>query len=561
MTAQEALATAKKHHFWIISVVVVLIAVLCWQIANSAVSDEYAKRKSIIEGKFKQVADIQAKKDHPNELFAKGVQVEHDVLKKMTLTAWIKLHDRQKERLIWPDVISPRFTRIVPKLPLDEEIPADLREQYMNFIRDEFPNLYEIIDVRKLVTVKADKKKAKPEAKGRAPGGMGLAGPGNMGQREQEWIGKVAWDEKHRDNLESHYIWRKTPTTKQVRYAQEDLWIYAALLKIIANTNGSQKEHLFMPVKRINALDVGRDASVAISAGMKGTGKGAAGMGAGASGAPGGMGAAGMPGANAADPKAGDKALDDLRFVDDKCVPISGGDKLPYAEFKMVPVRFSLVMNQMKVSDLLVHCANSPLPVEIRRWRVNPSGENGVIRPDQSSGGGAGATGGMPGAQRMGGGGGQAGGGQGMVGLAGGGRRAGNEAEVAPDDVEVEVIGMVYLFNPPDIAKLGTGGEGQPGAAASPPAAGQDQTKPVNEPGVVPPVNPPDAEKSPPEQPAAGRPVEPASDKEGDQPGDDARPPSEEPAEEEGAQPADEEMEEGAGEEAEAKPEDETADG
>jgi hypothetical protein len=34
---------------------------------------------------------------------------------------------------------------------------------------------------------------------------------------------------------------------------------------------------------------------------------------------------------------------------------------------------------------------------------------------------------------------------------------AGAEAELGPSDVKVEIVGCVYLFNPPDVAKLGTG--------------------------------------------------------------------------------------------------------
>lgn len=558
MTAPEALAMAKKHHFWIVSIIVVLVAVLSWQMANSAVSAVYAQRKSAIEGKYKLLVDISGKANHPNESFAKGVQVEHDKLKVMTLEAWNKLYNRQKEKLIWPDVISPRFTRIVPKLGLDEEIPADLREQYMNFIRDEIPKLYEVIDVRRLETIRREPRRGQPKANERAPAAMGIGNQGGMNREEKEWFGKVAWDEKHRDNLESHYEWRKTPTTKQVRYAQEDIWIYRALLHIIANTNGDQKEHLFMPIKSIKALDVGRDASVAINASMKGASSSTT------TAMPPAPGAAGPAGA---DPKAGDKALDDMRFVNDKCVPIPGGEKLPYAEFKMIPVRFLLVMNQMKVSDLLVHCANSPLPVEIRRWRINPSGEGGVIRTEQGS---AGAT---PGAAT-------AGtsatprsantssrptaGSGGMVGLGSNSRRSGEETEISPDDVDLEVIGMIYLFNPPDIGKLGTGGEGQPGTSGAAPTT---VPPPVQAEPAQPAVPPSDGASPPGELPAdkpvAEQPSGPEKGGADDESVSEPEAPPEETAEEPATEdaPAEEAMDAEATDEASSTPEEDAAEG
>ena len=46
----------------------------------------------------------------------------------------------------------------------------------------------------------------------------------------------------------------------------------------------------------------------------------------------------------------------------------------PYAEFKMMPIRMKLVMKEQKVPEVLVKCANSNMPIEIRQVRINPGG-------------------------------------------------------------------------------------------------------------------------------------------------------------------------------------------
>ena len=45
--------------------------------------------------------------------------------------------------------------------------------------------------------------------------------------------------------------------------AQEDLWVYEALLRIIENTNQGYTSYYNAPVKEIDALQIGADASKA----------------------------------------------------------------------------------------------------------------------------------------------------------------------------------------------------------------------------------------------------------------------------------------------------------
>jgi hypothetical protein len=137
---------------------------------------------------------------------------------------------------------------------------------------------------------------------------------------------------------------------------------------------------------------------------------------------------------------------------------------------KRMPVRLQLQVDIRRLNRLLAECGNANLPLEIRQVRINPpaggAGGGGM-------GGGMGGGGGMPMMGNMGAGaggapppmggeggmmGGGAMGGGAMGGMMGGMGR-GRVATIAAQsyDVNVELFGLVYIYNPPNQSKLGTG--------------------------------------------------------------------------------------------------------
>ncbi len=170
----------------------------------------------------------------------------------------------------------------------------------------------------------------------------------------------------------------------------------------------------------------------------------------------------------------------DGRYVDEQYQPLKAtrlrgsltsrdpNDAL-LAVAKRMPVRIRFKIDQRRLNRALAECGNSRLPIEVRQVRIN--------RPAAASSGGgggggaAGAGGGfdapaadMPG-MAMGGGGGTGfgappglGGGEGMGGMFGGGRPgAGSvgDASVDPNLIDVELYGIVYIYNPVNKSQLG----------------------------------------------------------------------------------------------------------
>ncbi len=73
-------------------------------------------------------------------------------------------------------------------------------------------------------------------------------------------VGVLEWDESDRNRIMRQFQWEETPDTQTVRLAQEDLWVYEALLRIIEKTNkGTTYENA--AIKGVLALEIGKQAA------------------------------------------------------------------------------------------------------------------------------------------------------------------------------------------------------------------------------------------------------------------------------------------------------------
>lgn len=479
-----ALAVVKKYHFWILSVVVLITGAVVWQMASSALARAFEADKGKIEAATKSLDPFGG--EPPNASFKQKVDQMHDALKQDVAVVWKELYEKQVGLFVWPDLIAPDIAKLQP----GEPIPPRLLAFYNNnIVRDEWHRVLEEIDLRR---PKVDEENA-----GGAPGGM-FGGNANANLE-----GLVVWDEAAREAIVNRYYSESPPSDLKVRLTQEDLWIFEhSLIPVVNLVNASAHDAADATIKRIEVLDL---AQWAINAANEsnfalykpGSGKpgrgggmmggGMAGMGGmpggpggvsegmmpggapgGPGGAPGAPGESGAAAGGAGAAGSGDAALIDNRYLDDQGKPLKG--EPPYSEFKQMFVYMRFIMNQRKLPDLLAACANVPLPIETRQVRIHVSDPTGGASQGGAAGGPMGMMGGMMPGMEMGGmpGGGMPGGGMGgfrppvvmgggmggFGGMGGGGQSL--PIEAGPFDAQVELSGVVYLYNAPDIAKLGS---------------------------------------------------------------------------------------------------------
>jgi hypothetical protein len=530
------LSVVKKYQFWVLGGTLVLISLVCWWLATAGLAAQFQTRQSKIEGAFKS-AIIQP--NHPNENVIKNIKEQHEALKRGVFNAWTVLYEEQKEKNRFPvEALGEEFQKKFENLKFPkEELDRPYRETYQNYIKRHLPKLRARIDARRPKEEKEETPAGGGHPAGRdAPPGAGLGAGGPMAGGaaraagggfggEVEWVGVVDWDENgDYARLVSRFDWQEAPSTLAVLLAQEDLWVYEALLQVIRNTNEGATNQANAAVKRIESLDIGRDAAAAwrdseaavisskpgagamtggpdAAMGQPGMMPGGGGMLPGGGGMmPGGGGmmpGAGGMGAGGAATGSADSALVGYRYVDNNWQPLAATEaeypyaKHPYAEFKMMPIRMSLIMDQRRLPRFLVECGNSNMPIEVRRVRILKT----QVAPQDLASPAAGAAGGgmLPGGMGAPGGlptrpaGGFGAGGGGLGGLGGGyGQAMGAPGqENTAYDIPVEIHAVIYIYLPPDFEKLGTG------AAAAGPEAAPVAGTPAAAPPVAPPAAPP----------------------------------------------------------------------
>lgn len=358
---------------------------------------------------------------------------------------------------------------------------------------------------------------------GGASGGMtgaagGAAGRGGMGATTEDpsWaqqkypglppykerrrvVGNVDWPEPEIYTLPT---WEAEtyPKSIEVWYAQETLWVYEALISVVAETNKAYDTIAKAPVKCVENMLIGQQAATewgtlkttigdltgASAANAMGDMMGSSSMMMSSSSM--GSSSMGSMGSSSSGGSAEMQAADAIlmgRYLDLEGKPLLASDKPSFAEFNMMPVCLKVVIDQRRVPELLVSCANSAMPIDVKHIRVCPDNNVPFTMPVESTasadmmGMGGSMMGGssMMGSSSMGGssaGGasGGAGGARGSMDGAGGpggsetggveiGRSELGLSEYGADAIRVEIFGVINIYNEPNKDAFGTGKEAQ----------------------------------------------------------------------------------------------------
>lgn len=490
------LAPVAKHWFWIATGLVLLGSVGVWWIASGDLINQFQANKSKIEADANSVNTVSSKLDeHPNPKTHAEMEKLISASEQAVLDAWTTVYESQQDILVWPvEELTEDFVKEFRDLtPIELKVPfptpeADEKEtsllnQYRYYIGNVLPGIAEI--AKSKWTASFDKSGGGMGAMGGSAlmgsgsesyGGYGSGQPGVTGVDEGPL---VRWDTASQEKLlDDLFPWRASgapPKTLNVLYSQENLWILRQLMQIIADVNGDVAQRFQAKIHNINRIAIG--SSVSTTAGvltkpamgaMGGMGDGSmmsggsyedmgSSMDMGSSGMSdmrgmGGMeGMAGMGAGVEVDPG-------DNRYVDVAGKPLlasqlrsalssNSPDDAKIAVAKRIPIMMSLKMDQRAVPDLIAKCGSAQLMVEVRQVRILPTGasSNMMAGGDMGSGSGGGGYGGMAMMESSG-----MGAGSGM---AMGGGTPGNEQ--FPLDLDVEIYGIIYIYNPPLAEKLG----------------------------------------------------------------------------------------------------------
>jgi hypothetical protein len=550
------LEVLKKYHFWVLCGLILLLSVGSSYLAGDSETKLFTSASGQIKGKLEAVNKIAANADQPSRKYIdECVSITNGPLTEQVAKASKRLYDEMRSNNPLPILYIDNkkdqldFEKAFEKIwgPMEDvekrgELDPLYRRRYADHIAAHIPILKELIDRRKEVP-NAEGGAVDTSHGGRSRPSMGAGGRGGASDKTRKMTGIVDWldaDEKF-DKFQKRFT-GLTPSTLDIMLAQEDLWVYETLLKVIRNTNDGNSdpkhEHYQKPeshktarIKQILAMDIGKDAVESWAKCEKALFNLAE-----ASGAPGAdaRGAAPPPpqtgrgGSMTSGANSGPSLLKD-RYVDDNGKPLADPAQQPYPEFRMMPINLKVVIEQTEIPRLLAECANSAMRIDVRRVRIlvqdPPPPLVDLTAPAPADGATTPATGDaarpMPhheihtGAEH----------GMGRGGL--GSDSAGGKAD-SPDTeesenatyrpVRVEVQGIIYIYNPPAAQAPSSGTTpatpsgttpAAPGGvtpAASAPSSGATPATPT---GVTPAVPAP-ASGTMPAPPSGGTPPAPA---------------------------------------------------
>ena len=443
-----------QQRFWVLSVIATIVAVVCWMLSASELEQEYTTNRSAIDTQFTNINSFNNQPFYPNPQVNKEDLQQTVKLSEMVENLWRELYARQREKvLFWPKVLGKEFINKVEQLKFGDPIGVVMRDRYLNYIKERFDGLLEIVKAKKL-----------QGPGGRAGGYGGGYGVGEeaygVGMAEGGRGGRLAGSAAVEDNtivqwldqakLQQKLFWKKTPSALKIWVTQENLWVYETLLNVIAQTNeeraqrdrttrrfgsswrwklaakpaSKNRQPEFFPhatpareakvtwaAKAVWRVATAGKAVWRVATAGKAVWRVAT------------VGEGGMEGGYGREGDDGDAMLLAGRYLDAEGNPIDGDvETLAGEPYRRLPVRMVLLMDQRWISQLLVFCANQALPVEVQGLRVNPD----------KAAAGFGGEGRMGGSMRI----------------------QGVNVQAAEGMATVYLRGVVYIYNPPNQEQL-----------------------------------------------------------------------------------------------------------
>ena len=236
---RKVLAWLKANHFWVLSVLVAVIALLCWKMAAAKLSKEFTANKTTITSEFNETEDFRSKPFHPNDDVNQKQAEQIDLQAKNVEAIWKSLYERQtKGVLTWPTDLSQEFrdyrcrsTNSATKFPASaRQLPRLHRPPFRIAAEDD----------------------QRPSHRGRRPDdgrrrgtrarqfrGRGERGVGvSNGRRAARMAGALAGQdddyvcEWHDQGLVRQELdFPTTPSAWKIWVTQENLWVYQTLLE------------------------------------------------------------------------------------------------------------------------------------------------------------------------------------------------------------------------------------------------------------------------------------------------------------------------------------------
>lgn len=359
-----------------------------------------------------------------NGAIVKQVDSQRTTLSKELLQLWQQLYDRQAKFMVWPAAVKTSQADEAASNPAAEPAPGKKTKSKKSKPKSQANKKTKPNDLseptrqaynEKVVPAEFERIFAKLNPRRAKPAKESTSAL--FHDQPADFDGLVAWDPKQREAIIArHQLTTGIPSAARVKLVQEDLWIFESLVDAVQSLNRNVNDPLIAPLKQVDTIDVAQWAAVACAESS----------------------AAKKSPAKKSPPSEGDSpddALLDGRYLDAQGQPLKAGAKQPFAEFKQIFVYLKLVIDERRLPDLLAQLANAPLAVEVRRVTIqfvpDAASSRGAVTEEQTTASANTSRSAVVGSL--------------------------STAETTSLDATVEIGGVIYLYNQPDIKKLGAG--------------------------------------------------------------------------------------------------------
>jgi len=506
----------KKYLFWVGTPIALVVALLAGLMAIGSVAGELERQKTALENQKTATQSLRSTAStHPNQETISAINDERRRLAENVLAAWEIMVEAQQEQNVWEGLAAADINEIRSKNFLDT-LSSSVLNSYLNFAQNHINQLLDkpSNDIRRVEhrdsrTGRSREQHTLVSAAGGRSGRQtaaswerSSAAPSGLGARtvvdaNSVMRGKVVWNTPLLDITMRD--WTQQPLSYEIWLTQEDLWVYQALLWVIAESNKNAPENSVpfgaaggaasvrggggtgatggqlldlsgSVIKEIVELHIGRPAAIQLaSQSRRRIGSGAAGgtdefsssssFGSSSSGS--GFGSSSsssdtsMGGSAALTPEALQSEALTGRYVDAVGSPLMTPDMT--GQLRRMPVYLRLVVDQNRIPEVLVNCANCPMPIDVLWVTINPDAgqsfdfasamgtSTGMSGSSDSSGSGFATR--PPRSTRP-----QGGGSTGT-------RTGASGVDYGPNALTIEIFGCINIFSPPDIETLGGGME------------------------------------------------------------------------------------------------------
>jgi hypothetical protein len=484
----------KKYIFWAVVPIGIVLAVFSGWIMSGTVAKDFEARKKQLESGMAAAKKVlnETKGNppvHPNDKTAEDIQKVQETENEKIFTAWKTLAERQRENK-W-DGLNSNQAAEVEKQDFLSELNIGLRQHYFDAVRGDADYTYlnnlfldeSGIDCCRTYTKTPDGKETPDEEKltidfgssgggissgygggSRRPGSVasrpsgsitgrpptGTSRPGTGGRNTPETSetiqkGKVFWSSPR---LPLTADWKSgRPESYEVWLTQEEIWVYKALLSVVAKSNAAATEPKNAVVKQIDDILIGKSAAQKLESQSNRMIGGSA-VGTGSSAVPARSSAAAGRGGAAGNPAEGkmDEALSG-RYVDGKGLPLISANlaqELSKSPYRRMPVYLKFMVDRNRIPALLAECANCSMPIDVLWVNIGEYGKTFDFSA-AGAGGGSDSPRGRAGTNvRQ------------PAGSSAGSRGQEADSELGDEAVPLEIYGCMNIFAPPDLQKIGT---------------------------------------------------------------------------------------------------------